>query len=120
MEPDNLSIALSEEIARFGHKNNLLVIMEGFYETDIYGQMFERLAQLFSPNVASYYYALSFDETLKRHQTRAKKNEFTAEDMKRWWLEKDVLGWEKEVLLTDNVSLEMAKESVCLVIDQMP
>ena len=37
VEPDNLSISLTETIACYGYERDLLVIVEGFYETDIYG-----------------------------------------------------------------------------------
>ena len=47
VEPDNLSISLTETIARYGHEHDMLVIVEGFYETDIYGDMLERLRQAF-------------------------------------------------------------------------
>lgn len=43
VEPGNLSIDLTETLARFGYEHDLLVLVEGFYETDIYGQMLERL-----------------------------------------------------------------------------
>ena len=43
VEPGNLSIDLTETLARFGYKHDLLVLVEGFYETDIYVQMLERL-----------------------------------------------------------------------------
>ena len=43
VEPGNLSIGLTETLARFGYEHDLQVLIEGFYETDIYGQMIERL-----------------------------------------------------------------------------
>ena len=43
VEPGNLSIGLTETLARFGYEHDLMVLIEGFYETDIYGQMIERL-----------------------------------------------------------------------------
>ena len=36
VKPGNLSISLTEMIARYGYERDLLVIVEGFYETDIY------------------------------------------------------------------------------------
>ena len=38
-----MSIDLTETLACFGYEHDLLVLVEGFYETDIYGQMLERL-----------------------------------------------------------------------------
>ena len=84
VEPDNLSISLTETIARYGYEHDLLVIVEGFYETDIYGDMLEHLRQLFDNKVLAYYYDLSFEETVRRHMTRSKVSEFSPADMKRW------------------------------------
>ena len=99
--------------ARFGYDHDLLVLVEGFYETDIYGQMLERLKKLFAPQVFAYYYDLSFEETVRRHQTRAKQEEFTLADMKRWWKDRDFLGWEEESFFTDEDSLETAFQRIC-------
>ena len=60
VEPGNLSIGLTETLARFGYEHDLLVLVEGFYETDIYGQMLERLKKILAPRVFAYYYDLSF------------------------------------------------------------
>ncbi len=68
-------------------------LLEAFkvIETDIYGQMLEELRDLFYPKVLSYYYDLTFEETVRRHQTRSKKADFSPADMKRWWKECDFL-----------------------------
>ena len=81
--PDNLSISLTATIARYGYERDLLVIVEGFYETDIYGQMLEELRDLFYPKVLSYYYDLTFEEAVRHHQTRSKKADFSPANMKR-------------------------------------
>lgn len=118
VEPGNLSIDLTETLVRFGYEHDLLVLVEGFYETDIYGQMLEQLKKLFSPQVFAYYYDLSFEETVRRHQTRAKQEEFTPADMKRWWKDRDFLGWEEEAFFTDEDSLETAFDKICSALDK--
>ncbi|MGT2949970.1 AAA family ATPase [Streptococcus cuniculi] len=118
VEPGNLSISLTETIARFGYAEDLLVIVEGFYETEIYGEMLADLRTLFAPRVFAYYYDLPFEETVKRHATRAKQADFTAADMKRWWIEKDYLGWEEEEYFTVEVSLAEAVQMICQKIER--
>ena len=104
VEPGNLSIDLTESLARFGHEHDLLVLVEGFYETYIYGEMLERLRNLFNSQTLAYYYDLTFKETVRRHATRSKVAEFSPADMKCWWLDKDVLGWQEEILFTGDVT----------------
>lgn len=60
VEPGNLSIGLTEQILRFGHANNLIIILEGFYEKEIYGQMLDEMRDLFGDSILPYYYVLSF------------------------------------------------------------
>ena len=118
VEPGNLSIDLTETLARFGYEHDLLVLVEGFYETDIYGQMLEQLRNLFGSQTLAYYYDLTFEETVRRHQTRAKQEEFTPADMKRWWKDRDFLDWEEEVFFTDEDSLEAAFDKICSALDK--
>ena len=118
VEPGNLSIDLTETLARFGYEHDLLVLVEGFYETDIYGQMLERLKKIFAPQGCAYYYDLSFDATVRRRQTRAKQEEFTPADMKRWWKDRDFLGWEEESFFTDEDSLEAAFDIIRSALDR--
>jgi len=76
-------------LTEFVYDNSTVMLApgEGFYETDIYGQMLEKLHTLFYPKVLSYYYDLTFEETVRRHQTRNKKADFSPADMKCWWKE---------------------------------
>ena len=112
VEPGNLSIDLTESLARFGYEQNLLVLVEGFYEPDIYGEMLERLRNLFNSQTLAYYYDLTFEETIRRHQTRAKQEEFTPADMRRWWKDRDFLGREEESFFRNEDSLEAAFERI--------
>ena len=118
VELGNLSIDLTETLARFGYEHDLLVLVEGFYETDIYGQMLERLKKLFAPQVFAYYYDLSFEETVRRHHTRAKQEEFSPADMKRWWEYRDFLRWEEESFFTEEESPETAFGKICTALDR--
>lgn len=111
-----LTISLVEQMAHFGYENDLIVILEGFYEKDKYGDMLERLRTLFGQQTLAFYYDISFEETVRRHQTRDKRHDFTPEDMKRWWRDKDYLEWENEVFITEQMSLE---EMTQLIINQL-
>ena len=73
--------------------------------------MLEELRDLFYPKVLSYYYDLTFEEAVRRHQTRSKKVDFSPVDMKRWWKECDFLGWEVATF-TDQDSLKDAFQEI--------
>ncbi len=50
------------------------------------------------------YYDLPFDETVTRHQTKPNSYEFGETEMKRWWNEKDYIGFIPEKSLTKEIS----------------
>lgn len=80
--------------------------------------MLERLRNLFGSQTLAYYYDLTFEETVRRHQTRVKQEEFSPADMKRWWKDRVFLGWEEEAFFTDEDSLEAAFDKICSALDR--
>ena len=38
--------------------------------------------------------------------------------MKRWWKDRDFLGWEEESFFTDEDSLEAAFDKICSALDK--
>ena len=62
------------------------------------------LYDLFNGNVSSFYFDISFEETLKRHSRRDKAKEFGEKEMKSWWLEQDRLNFPKEIIISENQS----------------
>lgn len=100
----NLSIDLIRQIAEYGKGKCEYVIVEGILNKGRYGEMLTNLIQFFNDNAYVYYFDLSFEETVKRHNTRSKKTEFGEEALRKWWTEKDYLGVSGETLLTDDLS----------------
>lgn len=46
-----------------------------------------------------------FDETVKRFQTKCNVS-YTEQDMKRWWNEKDLLGFDNEKIISKDMSAD--------------
>ena len=64
--------------------------------------------KLFGENIFAYYYDLPFEETLRRHGSKANRADFGEEDMRRWWKEKDYIGFIPEKTIRENVPLAEA------------
>ena len=86
------------------------IILEGIFRKDKYQKLFDYLFKNFECDC--YYYDLSFEETLKRHQTRNEKEEFDDKIMKSWFREQDQLNIAQEILFDQNVSLKQAIDKV--------
>lgn len=81
-------------------KHSNIVILEDILNSSWYKSLFDTIQNNFS-NIYSYYYDLSFEETVKRFQTKHNVD-FTEEDMKHWWNEKDILGFGNEKMISDD------------------
>ena len=66
-----------------------LLYWKVFYVLIGNNSLFELAIELYNQNIYAYYFDMSFEETLKRHQTRACRDEFGEKEMKSWWREKD-------------------------------
>ncbi|MGV9001435.1 MAG: hypothetical protein ACOH18_00540 [Candidatus Saccharimonadaceae bacterium] len=96
---DNPAIQLIEDIARYGKAIEYNVIVEGILGKEKYGHMLERLISVFDQTY-TFYFDISFEETLRRHQYKLdKKHEYGEKEMREWWLEHDTLDTANEVLI---------------------
>jgi len=98
------AIDLLSEFVLFGKKNSKIIILEGILNSAWYKPLFDRIKNNFS-NIYAYYYDIPFEETVKRFHTKGNVN-FTEEDMKRWWNEKDLSGFNNEKIISKNMSVE--------------
>ena len=109
---NTLALPLMKELLRYGSEHSDVVILEGIMYSDWYKPLFELAVQLYGTEIYAYYFDLPFEETLKRHQTRAKCNEFGEEAMRRWWREKDFSDVLKEVRITSEKDIESVVEDI--------
>lgn len=105
------ALPLLSELLIYGNNNCEIVILEGILNSKWYLPLFELAQKLFGNNIWAYYYDLSFEETLIRHNTKNNKNDFGKEQMEKWWNEKDYIiiipekNISQDMSLTDTVDL---------------
>ena len=100
----NLSIDLIRQIAEYGKDKCEFVIVEGILYKHLYGEMLNHLIQFFNQKAYTYYFDLSFEETVKRHNSSLKKMEFGEDSLRDWWTPNDYLGVDGEKILTNDMS----------------
>lgn len=101
------AIPLLISLMEYGYANCEITILEGILNSEWYKPLFERAVQIFQEeNIYAYYYDLTFAETLKRHETRSNRFDFGEKEMRRWWKEKDYIGFIKEKTLTEELALD--------------
>lgn len=107
---DSVAIELLSKLVLFGKEHSKIVIIEGILNSTWYKPLFDTIKNSFS-NIYSYYYDIPFNETVKRFQTK-NNADFTEEDMKRWWKEKDILGFNNEKMITKEMSVDDVVEMI--------
>lgn len=100
----NLSIDLIRQIAEYGKDKCEFVIVEGILNKHRYGVMLNSLIQFFNQKAYTYYFDLSFEETVIRHNSSSKKMEFGEDSMRAWWIPNDYLSVDGEMILTNDMS----------------
>lgn len=100
------------ELLKYGRQNSEVTILEGILPTSAYQRLFDAAVAEYGENIFAYYYDISFEETLRRHATKPNRGEFGEEDMRRWWVEKDLLSNIPETILTKELSLDDAVEQI--------
>ena len=100
------ALPLLKELLKYGNEHNEIVILEGILRASWYQSLFELAIELYNQNIYAYYFDLSFEETLKCHQTRTCRNEFGEKEMKSWWREKDFSPILNEITITDEKDIQ--------------
>ena len=99
------AMSLLSTLISYGGEHCDYVILEGILNSKWYHNLFEEIKNEFAM-IYAYYYELSFEETLLRHQTKPNKNDFGEVEMKQWWNEKDLIITIPEKIITKDFSLE--------------
>jgi predicted kinase len=91
-KPDNPSIHLVYDLAMYGKKIGFDVIVEGIFVNERYGDTLRKLINDFGGQSHVYYFDISLEETLKRHDSKPNAHEFGEKELREWWAEKDYLN----------------------------
>ncbi len=102
--PENPAIQLIYDMAIYGLRIGYDIIIEGIMTEERYGTMLRSLLDNFKGETYVYYFDITFEETLNRHNKKANKYEFGEAEMRQWWIEKDTLKYPNEQLLTNDMS----------------
>ena len=109
---DTKALPLMTELLKYGRRNSRVTILEGIMVAEWYMPLFEAAIEEFGSEIYAYYYDLPFEETVARHSMRAKRMSFGAEDMRRWWVEKDYMKVIPEKILTKEIGLDEAVKMI--------
>lgn len=105
-EPDGANITAIEQLATLALGRGFHAVVEGIMPTARYAAMLARLAGWHSGDSHFFYLDVPFEETTRRHATRAKASAFSAEEMRSWYQHRDLLDQPRETVIDASSSLE--------------
>lgn len=95
-----------------GLQNGYDVVYEGILNVKTSGNNLQKFFDVHPKKNYIFYLDVGYDETLRRHQTRPQKNQFTEEAMKRWWDYASPTGHASETIIPESFSLEEAVKTI--------
>lgn len=106
--PGGLAPALIGQTARLALDHGYHVVLEGILAAARYRAMLADLAAGHRGETYVFYLDVPLAETLRRHALRPQAAEFSAADMRGWYLPDDRLGLAGERVLTPTATLDEA------------
>jgi hypothetical protein len=87
--------------------------VEGILNAKWYGRALYRLAQDHAGVTHSYIYDLPFEETVRRHSTKAVADRFGKPEMREWWYGLQPIAALQEARITEDEALTEIGERAC-------
>lgn len=87
-------------------ENNRDVIVEGIFSAKRYENIFKEILAIHPENNYFFYFDVSLEETIKRHQTKPNKDEFGEKELREWYKIKDYLVLINEDIISEESALE--------------
>jgi hypothetical protein len=110
--PDGVNIVLIGTMARHILDQGVHVVLEGILDSGHYGPMLTALLREHAGDSHAYYFDIPFEATLQRHGTKPNRDEWTEEDMRRWYRAGDVLPGGGERIIGPDSTLEQTVKRI--------
>ena len=88
------------------------VILEGILNRETYQRVFDEVIAAHPDNNFFFYFDVSFEETVRRHETREKSKLFDAEEMRPWYELAGPSGHPAEITIPESNTLEQTLATV--------
>ncbi|WP_223690681.1 AAA family ATPase [Leifsonia poae] len=101
---DGANTDLIELVARYALTASPAVVLDGILSRDRYTSLLATLASIDGVDSWFYYFDIPFEVTVVRHASRDKAGSFGADELRRWYVERDLLDGIDERLVDSSSS----------------
>jgi hypothetical protein len=105
-KPGGVNIGLIDAMCRHTLDAGHSVVLEGILSRSRYGEMLQKLTHDHMGTTSCFYLDVSLEETVRRHATRPQSANFSADMMRQWYQDRDLLPDGCEIVLGEDSSLE--------------
>ncbi|MGI5291503.1 SRPBCC domain-containing protein [Nonomuraea polychroma] len=105
-QPGGVNIGLLDVMCRHALDAGYRVILEGILAGSRYGEMLHALCRDHRGRTLCYYLDISWEETLRRHETRPQRVQFGPDEMRQWYVRRDVLPDVHETIIDESSELD--------------
>lgn len=88
------------------------VILEGILHTERYADALHQLIDRHPGPTAVFYLDVSYEETIRRHHTRAEPIPVTADEIRRWYTHRDLLNVPTETVIPETSTFEQTVATI--------
>jgi gluconate kinase len=106
------NVGLIELLVRYALDHGYHVVLEGILNNRTYGDMLRQLIADHAGVTGVYYFQLPFEETIRRHSTRELSKVVTAEQMRDWYRDVDLLGVPGEQVIGIDSTLDQTVDRI--------
>jgi hypothetical protein len=100
--PGAVNIGLIDATVRHCLDAGYHVLLDGILDAGRYGDMLTALVDDHRGTTRCYYLDVTFAETVRRHGTRPQASQFTPDQMRAWYVERDLLPDDLEALVPEH------------------
>ena len=115
--PNGINMELMKQTVLFAFQYSYHVILEGIFDAGRYQMMFREILREHPANNFFFYFDISLEETLRRHQFKPNKDDFGETEMRSWYKDKDFLTFVQEVILPETSSVQQTIETLLSTCD---
>ena len=110
--PDAVNVDLLGIMARHILEQGVHVVLEGILYASHYGPMLDSLRRAHGGPTFGYYFDIPYETTVERHWTKSNCADWSPEDMRGWYREKDLLPGHAERIIGPESPVEETVERI--------
>ena len=107
-----LSAVMMRDAILFALQNGYDVIADGIFDIAYSKNIFDEILEEHKENNYIYCFNISLEETIRRHNTRDKSNDFGEGEMTKWYVSASPSGYEFEEEINEGMSEDQIVEKI--------